>query len=74
MFMYRTLSTCLFLVSLLYILFLLPKTISSGIVEALLFSLSLVLFRQYTLIEIGFLDRVLTSFVIAEEKLEKNEK
>jgi hypothetical protein len=72
--MYRTLSTCLFLVSLLYILFLLPKTISSGIVEALLFSLSLVLFRQYTLIEIGFLDRVLTSFVIAEEKLEKNEK
>ncbi len=74
MFMYRNLSTCLFLVCLLYFSFLLPRTVSSGIMEVILFSLSLVLFRQYTFIETGFLDRVLTSFLITEEKLQKNEK
>jgi hypothetical protein len=66
-FMYRSLSTCLFTAGVLYI-FLLPVTALPIAAEALLFFLSALLYRQYTLIEIGFMDRVFTTYVIAKEK------
>lgn len=68
MFMRQSLSSCLFFVCIVY-LFLLPITIFSIVVEIILFLLSLLLFRQYILTEIGFLDRVFASYLIAKEKM-----